>query len=480
MNTLDVGIAFLYVLGLFCWALWLGRRETPEDFLVFSRRAPLPLLTLSIVSTWVGVGTTVTTAASAYDTGISLGVTAALGGLVGVTVAALFAPRLKWYGDTFHAHTIGDFFRDRYSLSSSVAAGSLILLIYVLLAAAQFVGLAVLLQVWSGVDIRILVGLVCITTVIYTAYAGIKSDFYTDAIHCVIMFIVFVCVLLPITLFHVHIPANLHTLPKTYFDIFAYGGVLFFAAGLLLGGSTVFVTMEIWQRIYASRSPGVARGSLIASALVIIMFYLLSSYFGLAARIIRPGLANRSAALFVLMQDLLPRGLLGLGLAAVIAVFISTANSMLMVLSATAAKDFFKGLFSREASDIAVLRAARIAVGFFGIAALVVALVFPDIVTLSVNAFFLLLVLAPPIVGGLLWRRGTAYGATFSILAGSAVYAGALIVAPTKAFVPAFVASAVSYIVVSYRSRHNATEHIEIVGGHSESHLCKEEPRVTA
>src|SRR5437763_13872309 len=110
MTKLDVGIIISYVVGLFIVGICVGLRETADDFLVLSRKAPFALVLFSVVSSWVGVGTTVATAASGYDTGLSLGATAGAGGLVGVVVAGLIAPKLKSFGDKFGAHTLGDFF----------------------------------------------------------------------------------------------------------------------------------------------------------------------------------------------------------------------------------------------------------------------------------------------------------------------------------------------------------------------------------
>src|ERR1039457_4203658 len=109
MTSLDLAIICVYIGGLFIFAIAVGLREPSEDFLILSRRAPFVLVLFSIVSSWVGVGTTVATAASGYDAGLSLGVTAGAGGLIGVVVAAIMAPRLKSFGDRFGAHTLGDF-----------------------------------------------------------------------------------------------------------------------------------------------------------------------------------------------------------------------------------------------------------------------------------------------------------------------------------------------------------------------------------
>src|SRR5260370_30902843 len=179
MTTLDLTIVFVYIVGLFVFAIFVGLRETAEDFLILSRRAPFALVLFSVVSSWVGVGTTVATAASGYDTGISLGVTAGAGGLVGVVVAGLIAPKLKAFGDRYRAHTLGDFFGIRYSHANQLLAATLVLIIYSLLGAAQFVGFAALLGAWSGIAFKVAIIFSAISAIVYTDFAGIKSDLYT-------------------------------------------------------------------------------------------------------------------------------------------------------------------------------------------------------------------------------------------------------------------------------------------------------------
>jgi SSS family solute:Na+ symporter len=471
MSTIDVIIVLTYLALLFCWAIFIGMRENVEDFLVFSRRAPFLLVMFSLVSTWVGVGTTVATAASGYDKGISLGVTAACGGLVGAIVAGWFAPRLKWFGDKFGAHTIGDFYKTRFSGRTRLIAGGFILIVYTLLTAAQFVGLTVLLRVWTGYEYQLIVWFAGISTIIYTAFAGIKSDFYTDIIHFFVMCIVFFFVMLPMTFTKFHVIDGLAALPASYFDPFAYGGSAFFISGLLFGAGCMFVTMDIWQRVYASSSAKVAKWALYSSALVIVAFYLLSSFFGLVARIGAPGLDDRDKALFVVMIKCLPHGFLGLGMAAFIAAFVSTVNSMLMVLSATLTKDFYKAEINPTASSVRLLWAGRVSTLVGGAAALGVAIIFPNLVALAVNALFMLLILVPSMLGGFFWRRATAKAASHSIIAGSAVLLCLLPWAPETAFVPAFLVALLLFLISSVFTKHSSEENLEIVNGWLEQAL---------
>ena len=88
------------------------------------------------------MGTTVATASAGFENGISLGLTAASGGILGILIAAWFAPILKRFGDKFAAHSLGDFFGIRYSYVARIAAAAIIFFVYMQLTAAQFVGLA--------------------------------------------------------------------------------------------------------------------------------------------------------------------------------------------------------------------------------------------------------------------------------------------------------------------------------------------------
>ena len=171
------------------------------------------------------------------------------------------------------------------------------------------------------------------------------------------------------------------------------------------------MTMELWQRIYASSSGKVARLALGMSIIVIISFYIISTIFGMATHIVDPGLIDRDQAIFILMKKFLPTGFLGLGLAGFMAVFISTVNSTIMVASATLAKDFYKGIINPQVSDRGLLTAGRVSTLMCGFAGMVFAILIPDLVALSVNALFMLLILLPSVVGGFFWHRATALGA---------------------------------------------------------------------
>lgn len=387
---------------------------------------------------------------------------------MGIVFVSRFAPVAKWFGDKYGAYTLGDFFVRRYSPAVRVFAAGLILLIYLALTAAQFVGLAAILEVWSGAEFKTVIWFAAASTIVYTAFGGIKSDYYTDGIHFVVMTIVVFLVLLPATVMRLgdsNAVDLTQVLPSTYFDLFAYGGVSFFVAGLIFGAGSGLVTMELWQRIFASRSGSEAQAALIVSLLAILLFYCVSTFLGLAAKAILPNLARSEHALFALMQAELPPGVLGLGIAGFIAIIVSTINSTIMVASATATNDIYRLRKGGRELDRKFLFVGRINTLLCGLLALALATAVPDLVSLSVNGMFMLLVLLPSVLGGFFWSSATSRGASSSIVGGVITVVVFMVVDPTTAFVPGFIASAVLFVLVSKMTNHDSSEDLTIVRG---------------
>jgi SSS family solute:Na+ symporter len=335
-------------------------------------------------------------------------------------------------------------------------------MIYLLFTAVQFNGLASLLKVWGGVGFEVAVTVTAVTTIIYTAFAGIKSDFYTDAVHFCVIALVLLGVLVPSIWISTDGLTALESLPKSYFDPFAFGGLAYFLGGIIFGVGVVFVSMELWQRIYASTDERTARRALIGSAAVVFPFYFAAALAGMAARVITPSLPDRDLALFAVMKSVLPTGVLGLGLAAFVAVFISSVNTMMMVVSATLTKDVYKTFIRPEANDKQTLLVGRALTLVSGILGLLVSYLVRDIITLSILALFLLLIFLPSVVGGFFWRRSTAKASLASILVGLISTLCALPYMPNTAFVPGFLLSVIVFVVTSLTTQHDDSETIDI------------------
>lgn len=459
--SLDLAIIFVYLAGMIIVGYLTGKKESLDDFLISGRKVKTRLLTFTLISTQVGAGTMVGLLASGYDYGISPGIFA-LTFVVGFFLTAIFAPYIKRFGDKFKSHTLPDFLAIRYTNQSRVVGGIAILVIFFFFMAAQFVGMGALIKVLTGWNFTLSIILASIVVIVYTTLGGLKSVFHTDFIQFWILFIVLFFVLLPIVIIEGGGFSALATLPSKYFSVFSFGGPVFLIAALILIAPTILVSMDMWQRVYAAADVKTARRSFILAGVFYLPFLFLIPVLGMFAKILFPAI-NPNTATFELMTNLLPTGILGLGLAAFFAALMSTADSMLMVSSAVLAKDFYRSFIGKQASEKKVLKLARIFSLIVGFVGLGVALLIPSVIELIISGFTSLTIFLPAVLGGFFWKRATTKAATFSILFSFLTIIALLIPLGQMAFVPGFMVSLVLFIVLSFLTSHAPTETTEIL-----------------
>jgi solute:Na+ symporter, SSS family len=448
LHPIDLIIVGIYLLVMLTVGFFVGRKEDLEGFLVNNRKTKTALLIFTIVSTSVGMGALIGISSAAYQTGISYGLSAILAGFFGLLFVALFASKIKKFGDEHKAHTIGDWFGIRYSNKNRLLVGIVVLIAYFFYLALQFVGVSGLIHVATGIDFQVAMIISSLITIAYVAFAGIKSDFYTDAIQFFVIVFVLFFVLVPASIKDLGGIGFLAELPAKYFDPFAFGGIGFFFGILILGLPMLLVGMDFWQRIYASTNAKEAKRVFIWSALLMVIFLIPAIIIGLAASQLLPGM-NPDFALFELMKQKLPIGILGLGIAGVLATAMSTIDSMILVGSATILKDIHKTFINPKLSDSQMLKWVRIYTVGFGLLGLIVAFLIPNIIQLNIIGASTLMVFSPAIIGGFIWKKATAKGSFWSILIGVIVTFALLPIIPKTSFLAGTLLSLILYIIIS-------------------------------
>lgn len=422
LNLLDIIIVFAYLFIILIIGFSVGRKETLDDFFVNSRKTKLWLLVFSIISTNFGAATYIGITSAAYDTGISYGLSVMFIVVAGFFLTAIFAPYIKNFSDKHQLYTLPDFFEKRYSQRNKILTSGIILFAYFFFMAAQFRGGALLLNLWTGVDINIAIWTATFTMILYTAFAGIKSDFYTDRYHFFIM--TGVLFILLVKIFPLVNGSNgITNLDESYFSPVSFGGELFFYGSLILGIPLMLVSMEIWQRIYAATDEKTAKKAFIWSAILSLPYIIGFIFLGLSTKILYPHLSNKDLALFYLINNHLTLGIKGLAIAGFLAAILSTANSMIMVNSVVIVKNWYLRNKNQQdlKNDKRILWKVRGLTCGVGLTGLLFATVFPDIVQLTINGFQIIAVLAPAIIGGFLLSKPSEQASFWSILVGIVV-----------------------------------------------------------
>ena len=457
VTTLDYVILFAYLLIILIIGVYSSKREHLEGYLANNRKTKLYLLTFSNISTFIGAGAVVTVASTAYTSGISYAIVVLISLVIACILYALIAPKIKRFGDSARAYTVGHFLEYRYGISNRYVFAFFYILLAFLWMAIQFVAIAQLLKVLLGINFLFALIASVVVTIIYTSLAGLISDMLTDFFQFWVMLLTFL-ILIPVLWVRSDGLTALTSLPSSYFDPMAFGGVAFLIGGIFLSGLVLIPSVHYWQRIYAAESLQTSRKSFLYSIPGILFFVCASALVGLFAVSLLPQ-AEPDSVLFVLMTTYLPSGLLGLCFAGIIAVVMSSIDSLLIGGSATILKDIYQPLFRPKAQEHELLNMVRYITVIFGLIGALVAFFFQNIVTLSLLTAFTALCFVPTILGGLFWKRATAKASISSLLSSLIVLFVLFPFMPKTAFLPSFFIGILVLVLISFFSRHSPSEH---------------------
>jgi SSS family solute:Na+ symporter len=202
----------------------------------------------------------------------------------------------------------------------------------------------------------------------------------------------------------------------------AYGSFVGMGGALILGLFVTFVpsfavSPGLVQKTYGARSAAAARAAVLWNALALAAFAFVPALLGMAARATRPGLANPELALPALLAEVLPPWVGGLGLAALFAAEISTADAVLFMLSTSLSQDLYKTFVDPGADDARLLRVGRLTAVGAGALGVALALALPSVAD-ALKAFYGIMTVAlfVPLLWGLLDRRAGARVARGAVL----------------------------------------------------------------
>lgn len=304
---------------------------------------------------------------------------------------------------------------------------------FTLSAGVQLAATCKLLAPVMGLDITMVTLVTGTVILLYTFMGGLWAVSITDVVQGVILLSI-TFIVMPLALALVGGPANLiNALPALSFDHF-YNGVRYTEHWLI----SILVIMYLGtaagaaQRFYSVKDEKDAkRVGKLAGAL----FLTVPFVFGvppLVASVIWPDLSkveffqpyvgkNPQDLVFIaLCLKLLPNGLIGVFLAAMLAATMSTLSSVYNMVSSILSRDIYQGWIKPESNDKDLLRVGRLFSVGLGVFVTIMAVVFVNSqfgIFNLMQAFFTLLNIpvVVPIAFGLLFRRVPKWGAVASI-----------------------------------------------------------------
>jgi solute:Na+ symporter, SSS family len=421
----------LYACLLMAAGLYVSRRvKGSGDFFVAGRQLSTGLVFTTLLAANIGAGSTVGAAGLAYRHGLSAwwwSGSAALGCLL---LGLVVAPRLHRLATERGFLTVGDFLEWRFDRSVRGLVAAILWVGTLSILAGQLIAMAWALEVIAGIPkpVGCLVsGLVMIA---YFSAGGLLAAAWVNLLELAMLLVGFL-VAVPFAWSAAGGWTGLRAAAGPQAEA-AYGSVFGMGAPLVLGLLVTFVpsfavSPGLVQKTFGARTAASARSAVLWNTLALAAFAFVPTLLGMAARATRPDLRNPELALPALLAEVLPPWVGGLGLAALFAAEISTADAVLFMLSTSLSQDLYKTFVDPGADDARLLRVGRLTAAGAGLLGIALALALPS-VEQALRAFYGVMTVAlfVPLMWGLLDRRAGARVARLAVL-GAVLVTGASI-----------------------------------------------------
>lgn len=406
MSALD----WLVILAYLAVMLYIGYHsmktvKTDEDFVLAGRNVGNIYIILSLFASFTGLSGLFDTPQYVYEYGIAgwwwwatfpIGVF-----IMGMTMAKLLRRRM-------HV-TLPDVVDVNHSSKAVRVAASLVTVWnYLAWTAGQVAGIVLVITTFTDLNGTAAVIVAYIIIVLFTLLGGFRAVVYTDSLQAVLFLVVLGLVIPAVLLLHYDVPEALAQ--TTSIDGFykLFGSV---PAGTMITwwllAPAGFIDNMALQRVFAAKDEKSAKGNITAAFLLMIIFGLILMFIGIMARFILPAGSDPASAMLNLSQLVLPKGMLGLLVAAFAGVAVSTASSTLLVCSSTLEQDVYSVLRNtgkeKPASSLLV---NRLFVVLVGLIALVLALKVPSVTQILMYGYSVYVpgLLLPVIAGSFHWK----------------------------------------------------------------------------
>jgi SSS family solute:Na+ symporter len=426
LGTVDLGIVALYIVGVVILGVWLGRKhENSEDYFLAGRNMLWPVIGISLYASNMGSTALVGLAGDAYSTGISVYNYEWMAAAVLVFFVIFLAP---FYINS-KVYTMPEFLERRYDGRSRYYFSGLTLFGNIIIDTAGhlYAGGLVLKVIFPEVPLSTTIVILALLAGAYTIVGGLSAVMVTDVIQTVILVAgsIFISVMAftqvgsweAVTA--VTNPEMLSLVRPLDDPAVPWLGLVF---GVPLLGFYFWCTNQFMvQRILSARDVNHARwGGLLAAALKIPVIFIMVLP-GTMARVLYPDLENPDMVFPTMMMDMLPAGIRGLVLTGFVAAIMSSIDSTLNSASTLVTMDFVSK-WKPDLDRSQLMKVGRVATGVFMVLAAIWAPQIQQFGSLFKYLQSVLAYISPPIVVvfllGVFWKRTTAEGAFWSLMAG--------------------------------------------------------------
>lgn len=467
------------------------------NYLVAGRSLGMPLVAVALTTAAVDSNATVgnTDLSSAY--GFWAGASLALGLAICLLLAGLFLAKPM---NRMGLYTLGDFFARRYDRRVEVVASALMIFAFTILLAGNLVAMGFLVEYFTPLGYEFGVVLAVALVLAYTVGGGLFSDAYTAVIQAAITLVATLALLWWVAVeYGISVPAGMGPFDLGQLTDSAQGAPVNWATLVSLGIGDL-VAIDFMQRIFAARTPEIARRSCFVGAGFTAFVGVVWSLVALTGADVLGLTPDDGPVMYQLLDGPAPTMLAVLALSGIVAASFSTASGAILATSAVAVRNIagVRRIVAAGQSD-PLLRWTRMAMVPVVLLGVYLAIRVSETGILLTLAFDLMLAcLIAPFILGLFWKGSTTTAALVGCGVGVVVRVVLLALTPTLYGVPnslfhvdndlvgigfdgwatfvAFAAGAGAFVLTSLLTRSHDVEEVEL--RHADRFAAEEEVAV--
>ena len=435
---MDLLVVTLYMAAMIAIGWFAKRRaNTESDYLVAGRRLGPMLYAGTMAALVMGGGATLGGIGLGYQHGLA-GAWIVFSMASGVALISLvLAPLIN----RLRVYTVSQMLELRYGGGHALISGIVMLAYTLMIAVTSTIAYGAIFSVLFDIGKvpAILIG--SSVVILYSALGGMWSITLTDFVQFIIKTVSIFFILLPIALWRAGGFAGLAAhLPADAFSFTKIGGASIFTY-IVLYVPTMVIGQDLWQRVFTARNDRIARWAGVGAAAYCFLYGLAGALIGMAAKVLLPDITARDQVYTQIVRHVLPEGLSGLVVAGALAAIMSTSSGALIATATVAKEDILGALRRRSRTDAASgaspdsatqadeISSSRKLVVIFGVVMAGIACALQDVVAaLTIASDILVGGLLVAVIGGMVWKRATAFGALASIISGTVVTLGTMFV----------------------------------------------------
>jgi SSS family solute:Na+ symporter len=441
--TLQVGVVDYLIIGIyFVFVLGIGfslkkQMVSTEDFFLSGRSIPSWITGLAFISANLGAIEVMGMAANGAEYGIMTAHFYWIGAIPAMLFLAIFMMPF-YYGSRIHS--VPEYLKLRFNEPTRAFNAISFAIMTVLMSGINMYAMALVFKLLLNWDMTASIIVSAAVVLGYTILGGLTSSIYNE----VLQFFLIVLGFLPLTLLGLDRVGGwdglVHKLPSGFNHLWAQTATSHNPMGIdwmgLIMGLGFVLSFGYWctdflviQRALAAQDLPAAQRTPLIAAFPKVLFPAITIVPGMLALALVPGLGSNSQdlsynqALPLMLAKFYPPGMLGIGLTAMLASFMSGMAGNITAFNTVWTYDIYKAYIAKEKSDTHYLWMGRLATASGIVISILTAYLVMGFASImdymqTIFSFFNAPLFATFLLG-MFWRRCTPWAAFTGLVAGT-------------------------------------------------------------